>query len=111
VKTFETVRVAKGGRAIDVSATISPIRDHDGRIVGASTILRDIRELKRVSGELFATYQRFQALMQALPVGVTFSEDPNCFHITGNRAALVQFEVLSDANLSASAPDGSAAGR
>lgn len=44
---FETVRVAKNGRPVDVSLTISPIRDASGRIVAASKIARDIRERKR----------------------------------------------------------------
>ncbi|MGH8319211.1 MAG: PAS domain S-box protein [Steroidobacteraceae bacterium] len=43
---FETVRVAKDGRRIDVALTISPIRNADGVIVGASKIARDISERK-----------------------------------------------------------------
>ena len=41
---FETVRVAKSGRRIDVALTISPIRNAKGQIVGASKIARDISE-------------------------------------------------------------------
>jgi PAS domain S-box-containing protein len=44
VDHFESVRLAKDGRPIDVSLTISPIRDESGRIVGASKIARDITE-------------------------------------------------------------------
>jgi PAS domain S-box-containing protein len=47
VDRFETVRVRKDGAKIDVSATISPIRDSRGTIVGASKIARDITEQKR----------------------------------------------------------------
>ncbi|HXT49269.1 MAG TPA: PAS domain S-box protein, partial [Gemmatimonadaceae bacterium] len=43
---FETVRVAKSGRRIDVALTISPIRDANGVIVGASKVARDISEKK-----------------------------------------------------------------
>ena len=43
---FETVRVAKSGRRIDVSLTISPIRNMNGVIVGASKIARDISQRK-----------------------------------------------------------------
>jgi PAS domain S-box-containing protein len=46
VDHFETVRVRKDGRQIDVSVTISPIRDSSGRVVGASKIARDISGLK-----------------------------------------------------------------
>src|SRR5215813_9263418 len=41
---FETVRVARNGRLIDVSLTVSPVRDRAGRIVGASKIARDVSE-------------------------------------------------------------------
>ncbi len=47
VDHFETVRVRKDGRRIDVSVTISPMRDASGRIVGASKIARDITGRKR----------------------------------------------------------------
>jgi PAS domain S-box-containing protein len=47
VHHFETVRVAKDGEHVDISLTISPIKDRAGRIVGASTIARDIGERKR----------------------------------------------------------------
>jgi PAS domain S-box-containing protein len=43
---YETARLHKDGRAIDVSVTISPIRDPDGRVIGASSIVRDITEHK-----------------------------------------------------------------
>ena len=39
---FETVRVTKEGRMIDVSVTVSPIKDATGKVVGASKIARDI---------------------------------------------------------------------
>src|SRR5207247_2011207 len=48
VDHFETVRLRKDGRAIDVSLTVSPVRDATGRIIGASKIARDITEQKRV---------------------------------------------------------------
>lgn len=51
VDHFETVRVRKDGRLIDVSVTISPIKDASGTIVGASKIARDITDLKRVLAE------------------------------------------------------------
>ena len=41
---FETKRLRKDGRLIDVSLTVSPIRDSDGKIVGASSVARDVTE-------------------------------------------------------------------
>jgi PAS domain S-box-containing protein len=47
VEHYETQRIRKDGTRIDVSLTVSPIREPDGTIVGASVIGRDISELKR----------------------------------------------------------------
>ena len=52
IEHYETVRVAKDGRLIEVSLTISPLRDQTGEIVGASKILRDVTERKRIEREL-----------------------------------------------------------
>jgi PAS domain S-box-containing protein len=45
---FETRRIAKDGHLVDVSITVSPIRDHRGIIVGASKVARDIGEKRRL---------------------------------------------------------------
>lgn len=52
IEHYETVRVCKDGRQIDVSISVSPLRAPDGRIIGASKIARDITEQKRVLREL-----------------------------------------------------------
>jgi len=44
VEHFETIRINKAGRRIPVSLTVSPVRDVDGRVIGASKIARDISE-------------------------------------------------------------------
>jgi PAS domain S-box-containing protein len=46
IERFETVRVRKDGRRLDVAVTISPIKDARGKIIGASTIAQDITERK-----------------------------------------------------------------
>ena len=55
VEPFETLRVAKDGHKIDVSVAVSPIKDHDGKIVGASKVARDISERKRQEEKIQAT--------------------------------------------------------
>ena len=52
VDHFETVRVAKDGRMLDVSLTMSPVRDDSGRVIGASKVARDISERKQVDAAL-----------------------------------------------------------
>lgn len=60
VDHFETIRRRKDGGLIDISLTISPIRDGSGNIIGASKIARDITESKRMMIEL----QRANALLE-----------------------------------------------
>ena len=47
IEHFETVRIRKDGRRIDVSVTLSPIRDGWGKVIGASKVARDITDRKR----------------------------------------------------------------
>ena len=51
VEHFETERVRAGGERIHVSLTISPIKDEDGNVIGASKIARDISDRKRAEAE------------------------------------------------------------
>jgi PAS domain S-box-containing protein len=51
IEHFETVRRTKSGRDLDISLTVSPIRDGTGRIIGASKIARDISGPKRAEEE------------------------------------------------------------
>lgn len=48
VDHFETLRMRKDGRLLDISATISPIKNDLGRVVGASKVARDITDLKEI---------------------------------------------------------------
>jgi len=61
IEHFETVRRTKSGQLLDVSLTVSPIRDKHGRVIGASKILRDISTRKRLE----------QALLQAEKIAAT----------------------------------------
>ena len=65
VDHFETVRQKKNGTLIDISVTISPMRDSTGRIVGASKVARDITEQKRVQRELIAAKEAAEAASRA----------------------------------------------
>ncbi len=67
VDHFETVRQAKDGRLLDVSVTISPLRDGRGMIIGASKIARDITVRKQVEDartQLLAEVQRTNEELQ-----------------------------------------------
>lgn len=51
IEHYETVRRRKDGADIDISLTVSPVKDSDGRIVGASKIARDITDRKRAEAQ------------------------------------------------------------
>jgi PAS domain S-box-containing protein len=63
---FETVRRAKDGRLIDISVTISPVRDATGRIVGASKVARDITLRKQAEEALRLADQRKDEFLATL---------------------------------------------
>lgn len=58
---YETVRVAKDGRSLNISLTVSPIKDSSGKVIAASKIARDITERKRAEAELTRLLAREQA--------------------------------------------------
>lgn len=84
-------------------ASVRALARNAGAAVAASAV--------DATRELEHAHRRLAALMKAVPVGVSFSDDPTCERITGNPAALAQFEVTELDNLSASAPDPAAPGR
>lgn len=70
---FETVRLAKDGRRVDISLTISPLHDKTGKVIGASKIARDITEKKRseelqrlLLGELNHRVKNTLAIVQSI---------------------------------------------
>lgn len=65
---FQTVRRRKDGTLLDVSVTISPVRDSSGRVIGASKVARDITAQKRVEQALRESKQLYQAVTDASPV-------------------------------------------
>lgn len=70
VDHFETVRRRKDGSLFDISLTISPVRDANGRIVGASKIARDISERKEADAKLKESERRLQELLAAIPAAI-----------------------------------------
>jgi PAS domain S-box-containing protein len=57
---FETTRRRKDGKLITVSLSVSPIKDAEGRIIGASKIARDISERRRIEGALLDAQRQLQ---------------------------------------------------
>ncbi|MHB8902615.1 MAG: PAS domain-containing sensor histidine kinase [Thermoguttaceae bacterium] len=89
---------------------IAPMNEQSP-VDGCLVTITDISDRKVAEQRLAATTQRLTVLMDALPVGVFFTDDPGCGRITGNPAFLAQFEAMAADNVSASAADAGALGR
>ena len=70
VDHFQTVRMRKDGTLLDLSLTISPVLDSDGRVVGASKVARDISAQKRTAEALRESEERFRKLSETLDAEV-----------------------------------------
>jgi PAS domain S-box-containing protein len=76
VDHFETVRLRKDGQAIDISLTVSPVRDATGTIIGASKIARDITAIKAAERERVRLLEENAAITAALnDVGAIVASD------------------------------------
>ena len=78
---FQTVRRRKDGTLLDVSVTISPLRDLSGRVIGASKVARDITAEKRAEQALRESEQRYQTVTDASPIMIWMSgTDKLCYY-------------------------------
>jgi PAS domain S-box-containing protein len=73
IEHHETVRLTKEGKRVDVSVTISPLRDWTGHIVGASKIARDITVRNLAEAALRESEERFRLVANTAPVMIWMS--------------------------------------
>jgi two-component system sensor kinase FixL len=83
---YETVRVNKQGMRIDVSITVSPIQDSAGRIIGASTIARDIGEQKRAEEKLRESEEHYRNVAETATDAIITTDEASAI-TSVNRAA------------------------
>jgi PAS domain S-box-containing protein len=78
---FHTVRRRKDGSLLDVSLSISPVRDSSGRVIGASKVARDITAQKQDEQALRESEQRFRVITDASPILVWMAgTDKLCYY-------------------------------
>ena len=85
VEAFETRRVCRNGAVIHLSTTISPVRDAEGRITGASLVTRDITKLKEVEESLAKERALLQIVLDNL-TGRVYAKDAAGRYIMDNPA-------------------------
>lgn len=74
VGPYDTNRIRKDGSFLTVSVTISPMKDAEGKIVGASAIARDISEQKRLEAELWRSKQQLEVIFANIADGITVQD-------------------------------------
>jgi PAS domain S-box-containing protein len=70
VEHFNSIRVDKYGKMLDISLTISPIRDATGLVIGASKIARDITSQKKLNDALQESERKFRNIIERAPMGI-----------------------------------------
>ena len=75
IEHFETRRRRKDGTIIDLSLTMSPVWDDEGRLVGASKVARDITAAKRAQAELEAREAHLRSVLDSIPDAMIVIDD------------------------------------
>ena len=110
VDHYETVRVTKAGGRIDVSLTISPLRDLAGRIIGCSKIARDITSAKQAEAALRRSEQRLARevadakTLQSISTRLIAEATPECLYAQILDAA-IELMASDAASVQMLAPD------
>jgi PAS domain S-box-containing protein len=90
---YETQRRRKDGAIVDVSLTVSPIHDSEGRIIGASKIARDVTEQKRAQEHLRLSEARLRMLVEKAPDAILVYDADREEFIDANAQAEILFGV------------------
>ena len=108
---LDTVRTHKDSSPRNVSLTVSPMHDAQGRWIGTASITRDITERKKAEKSLLASERRERAraeelatVMEAVPAIVVIAHDGDGKRLTGNRASYELLRLPMDTNISLTAP-------
>ena len=92
IKVYETRRVTKDGRTIDVLSSVSPVKDAAGKVTGVSVIFHDISERKKAEAAIKASEARLRAILDNDPECVALISPQNEL-MEINRAGLAMLEA------------------
>ena len=91
LKHFETIRVKKSGEEIPVDLTVSPVKDANGQVVGASTIARDITDRKRADELLRKSETQYRLLFDSNPIPMYVFHRQSLRFLAVNQAAIQRY--------------------
>ena len=93
IQHYETIRVRKDGRRINVSTSISPVKDSEGKIIGASAIARDVTQRKSVEAQLQKSEAQFRSLVNDAPYGIyRVTMDGRLLHVNPALTAMLGYD-------------------
>jgi PAS domain S-box-containing protein len=98
VEHHETERVRKDGGVLDVSLTVSPIKDAVGTVVGISSVSRDITERKRADRALRQTQEGFRSAFENAPIGMALfsiapEENARLLEVNGSLSRITGYSI------------------
>jgi PAS domain S-box-containing protein len=97
IEHFQTVRLRKDGRPIDVSLTVSPVKDSTGKVIGASKIARDITEITRANHERERLYELGKLMAGELDVHALVQTTTNvATELSGAQFGAFYYELKDD---------------
>ena len=96
LKYFETICLGKSGEEIAVHLTVSPVKDANGVIVGASTIARDITDRKRADDMLRKSEVQYRLLFNSSPIPMWVFDRRTLRFLQVNEAAVQKYGFSED---------------